>query len=229
MLFFHIEWKMIYNLSPSALNLMTECERCFWLHYHGKKRPVGVFPSLPSGMDSILKKHFDKFMEKGKLPPEIRETECKGCKLFDDKELLDVWRNNRKGLETSDGKGNILKGAVDNILVKGKKLIVLDFKTRGFPCKDDTHKHYQNQLDLYNLLLQKNGYETEKFAFLLFYYPNRVLETGEVVFDTKLIKMPVSIKNAENLWKKALKILNGKCPKRHEEKICAWCELLAEE
>lgn len=221
---------MIYKLSPSSINLMEECPRCFWMHYHGKKRPAGIFPSLPSGMDAILKTHFDKFMEKGKLPPEIKkEGECQGCKLFNNKQLLDVWRNARKGLETKDREGNVFKGAVDNILVKGNKLIVLDFKTRGFPCKEDTHKHYQNQLDLYNLLLQKNGYKTEGFAFLLFYHPKEVLETGEVVFDTKLIKMPVSIKNANNLWKKALKILNGKCPKKHEEKICPWCEILKEE
>lgn len=180
-------------------------------------------------MDAILKKHFDKFRDKGTLPPEIRESECKGCRLFDDKMLLDVWRNNRKGIEITDGKGNILKGAVDNILVKRKKLIVLDFKTRGFPCKDDTHKHYQLQLDTYNLLLQKNGYATEDFSFLLFYYPKEVLETGEVIFDTKLIKMKVNVKNAEKVWKDALKLLNGKCPKKHEEKVCPWCELLKEE
>jgi len=221
---------MTYKLSPTSINLMIECPRCFWLHHNKeKKRPEGMFSSLPNGMDAILKKHFDKFRDKGELPPEIKESECKGCKLFDDKKLLDAWRNNFKGISWTDEKGNILKGAIDNLLTRKNKLIVLDFKTRGFPCKDDTHKHYQNQLDLYNFLFQKNGYATEDFAFLLFYIPNKVLETGEVVFDTKLIKMKVDIKNAENLWKRALKILNGKCPKKHEEKICPWCELLGEE
>jgi len=209
---------------------MEECPRCFWLHYHGKRRPETIFPSLPSGMDAILKRHFDKFMEKNELPPEIKEEgECKGCELFDDRELLETWRNARKGLVYQDEQGNILRGAVDNILVKNGKLIILDYKTRGFPCKEDTHKKYQNQLDIYNLLLQKNGYETEDFAFLLFYYPHEVLDTGEVIFDTKLIKMPVSIEHAEEIWNRALKLLNSKCPEKHEEKICPWCQLLNEE
>jgi len=83
---------MAFKLSPSTLNLMHECPRCFWLSTHKVwTRPAGIFPSLPSGMDGILKKHFDKFMEKGKLPPELCDnSECKNLKLFDDKELLDL-------------------------------------------------------------------------------------------------------------------------------------------
>ena len=212
----------IFKLSPSSLNLMQECPRCFWLDKNNIwKRPVGIFPSLPSGMDRILKIHFDKFRDKGLLPPEICEdTNCIGMKLFDDKELLKTWQNNRKGISCTDEDGNILSGAVDNILQKGKKLIVLDYKTRGYGLKEDTHEHYQLQLDVYNFLLRKNGYETEDFAFLLFYIPKEVAETGEVIFDTTLKKMSINIKNAENMWKKALIILNSECP----EKGCEWCE-----
>jgi len=70
--------KMEFRLSPSALNLMKECPRCFWLAQHKVwKRPAGIFPSLPSGMDKILKIHFDKFRDKGQLPPELCENgEC---------------------------------------------------------------------------------------------------------------------------------------------------------
>ena len=212
----------IFKLSPSSLNLMQECPRCFWLDKNNIwKRPVGIFPSLPSGMDRILKIHFDKFRDKGLLPPEICEdTNCIGMKLFDDKELLKTWQNNRKGISCTDEDGNILSGAVDNILQKGNKLIVLDYKTRGYGLKEDTHEHYQLQLDVYNFLLRKNGYETEDFAFLLFYIPKEVAETGEVIFDTTLKKMSINIKNAENMWKKALIILNSECP----EKGCEWCE-----
>ena len=69
---------MGYRLSPSALNLFKECPRCFWLTHHKVwKRPSGIFPSLPSGMDRILKVHFDKFRDGGRLPPEICESgEC---------------------------------------------------------------------------------------------------------------------------------------------------------
>ncbi|MFH1840280.1 MAG: PD-(D/E)XK nuclease family protein [Nanoarchaeota archaeon] len=215
---------MNFKLSPSALNLMLECPRCFWLTQHKVwKRPAGIFPSLPSGMDRVLKEHFDRFMEKGELPPELCENDyCQDLKLFDDKSLLDVWRSNFKGISFTDEKGNILHGAVDNILMKEKKLIVLDYKTRGYPLKEDTHKHYQLQMDIYNFLLRKNSYKTEDYTFLLFYYPNKVTETGEVVFDTKLIKMETSAENGEKVWNDALKLLNKGCP----QDGCGWCELI---
>ncbi|MBU2104647.1 MAG: PD-(D/E)XK nuclease family protein [Nanoarchaeota archaeon] len=212
---------MQFKLSPSSLALMKECPRCFWLTQHKVwKRPAGIFPSLPSGMDKILKTHFNTFMEKGQLPPELCENhECANMKLFDDPELLAIWRSNFKGIQWKDKKGNILRGAVDNILMKGKKLIVLDYKTRGYALKEDTAEHYQDQLDIYNFLLRKAGYDTEDYAFLLFYVPKEVLATGEVIFDTELVKMKINIKNAEDIFNKAITLLNNKCP---GEK-CEWC------
>ena len=210
-----------FKLSPSAINLMKECPRCFWLHQHKIwKRPAGIFPSLPSGMDRILKIHFDKFRGKGELPPELCDhNHCQDMKLFEDEELLKIWQNNWKGVSWTDEKGNELHGAVDNILVKGKKLIVLDYKTRGYPLKEDTAEHYRLQQNIYNFLLRKNNYETEDYFFLLFYVPKEVTKTGEVIFDTELVKMDVDVEMAGEAWKKALKLLNGDCPKDG----CDWC------
>lgn len=213
---------MTYKLSPSSLNLMKECPRCFWLAQHKVwNRPQGIFPSLPSGMDKVLKEHFNKFMERGELPPELRNNgHTDKMKLFDDHELLAIWRSNFKGIQWEDKDGNILKGAVDNILMKGKKLIVLDYKTRGYALKEDTAEHYLNQLDIYNFLLRKLGYDTEDYAFLLFYMPKEVLENGDIVFVKELVKMKVDVKNAGNIFENAIKLLNNDCPKE----ICKWCE-----
>jgi hypothetical protein len=214
---------MTYKFSPSILSLLKECPRCFWLAFNKDiKRPTGIFPSLPSGMDKILKEHFDFFMEKGELPPEFKDCND-DCKLFDDKELLKAWRSNFKGIQWTDKEGNLFKGAIDNLLVKGKKFVVLDYKTRGFPLKDDTADHYQDQLDIYNLLFRKNGYETEDYAYLLFYHPNKVNGNGDVVFNTYLIKMKINIKNAESIFKKALDILSKEMPAPSEEcEFCKW-------
>lgn len=220
--------KPSYKISPSSINLMLECPKCFWLQLVKKeKRPETPFPSLPSGMDKVLKEHFDRFMEKGELPPELKEEECAndGCKLFNDKEKLKIWRSNLKGIEFLDKKSNILlRGAIDNILIKGKKLIVLDYKTRGFPLKNDTHKHYVIQMDIYNFLLRKNGYETENYTYLLFYYPNRVTETGEVIFDTALIKIKTDPMRGEKVFKESIKILQMKEPP-NASKECGFCKL----
>lgn len=213
---------MSYRLSPSSLNLMNECPHCFWLEKHKVwKRPDGIFPSLPSGMDKILKEHFNKFRDKERLPPELcKNGECEGMTLFDDKEKLKVWQSNFKGVSWTDKKGNELHGAIDNLLVKGKKLIVLDYKTRGYALKEDTAEHYRLQQNVYNFLLRKNGYETEDYFFLLFYVPKEVMPTGEVIFDTELVKMKVDVKMAEKKWKEALELLDGECP----TKCCEWCD-----
>jgi len=213
---------MPYKFSPSSLSLLKECPRCFWLHFNkGIKRPDSIFPSLPSGMDRILKIHFDSFRDKGMLPPEL--AKLKGnYKLFDNAELLAVWRNNFKGIEYVDKDGNVFRGAVDNILQKGKKLVVLDYKTRGFPVKDDTAAHYQDQMNIYNFLLRKNKHKTENYAYLLFYHPNKVDSDGDVLFNTDLVKMKVNVKDAEKLFKKALKVLSEEIPEAGEE--CGFCE-----
>lgn len=215
---------MPFRISPSSLNLMKDCPRCFWLEKHKVwKRPPSIFPSLPSGMDRILKKHFDRFMERGELPPELCENNhCEGMKLFTDKELLKTWQNNLRGISWKDQEGNEFRGAVDNILTKGDKLIVLDYKTRGYPLKESTAEHYRLQQNVYNFLLKKNGYKIEDFFFLLFYIPKEVMETGEVVFDTELVKMDVDVKMAEDALQDAIILLKGECP----EKGCDWCKRL---
>ena len=211
-----------FKLSPSALNLFHDCPRCFWLEKHGVwKRPASIFPSLPSGMDRILKTHFNKFMKQGKMPPELCEKqECALMNLYDDEEKLKLWQNNFKGISWTDKDGNELHGAIDNLLVKGGKFIVLDYKTRGYAVKEDTAEHYRLQQNVYNFLFRKNGYETEDYFFLLFYVPKEVMPTGEVIFDTNLVKMKVDIEMAEKFWKEALELLKGDCPK----KTCEWCD-----
>lgn len=86
--------------------------------------------------------------------------------------------------------------------------------------KKDTYLHYEHQLDVYAFLLQKNGYQIEDYGFLLFYVPSKVLETGEVIFDTELVKMKTDTQRAESLFKEALECLKNNCP----EKRCEWCE-----
>ncbi len=200
------------KFSPSSLSLLKDCPRCFWLCFNkGIKRPSGIFPSLPSGMDKVLKQHFDSFVGTGKLPPELAELEGE-VKLFEETALLEEWRNNFKGLKWTDAEGNVLRGAVDNILQKGEKLIVLDYKTRGYPLKEDTAQYSQDQLDIYNFLLRKNGYETEDYAYLLFYHPDKVNGNGDVVFNTDLVKMNVTASNAEKILEKALEVLEGEMP-----------------
>lgn len=211
---------MPYTLSPSTLSLYRDCPRCFWRQFNdGIKRPNGIFPSLPSGMDRVLKVHFDSFMKKSELPPELHVLSH--MQLFDNEEQLSTWRNYRKGIRWTDQRGNVICGAIDNLLIHKGKLVVLDYKTRGYPLKDDTHEYYQDQLNVYTFLLKENGYDTENYAYLLFYHPNKVLPTGEILFHNDLKKIEVSIKDAKKLINDAIKLLESECP---EADKCEWCK-----
>ncbi len=212
---------MPFLLSPTTLNLYKECPRCFWLHFHGCKRPDAPFPSLPNGMDRILKEHFDGFRDRGILPPELRALE--GIKLFENESLLKSWRNNLQGIRWKHPDGHTILGAVDNILQSGNKLIVLDYKTRGYPPRETTADYYQDQMDAYNFLLRKNGYETEDFAFLLFYHPDKVTGDGTISFHADLHKMRVFPENTAGRIAEALTVLSGDIPEINPDcEFCMW-------
>jgi hypothetical protein len=62
--------KKIKWLSHSAFEELHRCPRCFWLSYkEGIKLPEGIQSRLANRFDIILKKYFDSYRVKGKLPP----------------------------------------------------------------------------------------------------------------------------------------------------------------
>jgi hypothetical protein len=185
------------KLSPSALSLFSECPRCFWMNHNAQiKRPQQIFPSLPGGIDRVLKEYFDAHItqlgangEHGQLPRELIELQNEGYTLFTDMQKLDIWRNNFRGISYTDTNGNTLMGAVDTILKLGELLVVLDFKTKGSEPNELSHTYYVTQLSIYNWLLAQNGYDVSDHGFLLFYYPTQIPSANLVHFGSKLVKV----------------------------------------
>ncbi|MGB9635183.1 MAG: PD-(D/E)XK nuclease family protein [Candidatus Micrarchaeia archaeon] len=219
---------MPWKLSPSSLALYNECPRCFWLHLVKKvKRPTPIFPSLPSGIDALLKRYFDSYAIRNSLPPELNPLKDK-YSLFSDIETLRSWRAPNGGLSWTDADGNVLRGAVDNILVRkdDDRLVVLDYKTMGFERENTYEKmaqYYQDQISIYTFLLQKQGYKTENYAYLLFYSPHSVQSDGKIVFKTYIVKCNVVPEDGLKLFKSAIKILNGAMPDSSEDcEFCRW-------
>ncbi|MFA5133406.1 MAG: PD-(D/E)XK nuclease family protein [Patescibacteria group bacterium] len=215
------------RLSPtSGLNLYNECPRCFWMQYNkGVHRPRGIFPSLPGGMDEVIKKYFDKFRGSKKgLPPEL-VGKVDG-KLMPDLKLMNEWRNWRTGMEYHDKKNNaVLFGALDDCLLEGNTYIPLDYKTRGYPpgTVEESQRYYGTQLDSYALLLWANGYKVAPYAYLVYYYPQEVSENGVVKFNVEPKKLEVSPKRVKGLFEEALRCLAGPMPPHHTECIyCCW-------
>jgi ATP-dependent exoDNAse (exonuclease V) beta subunit len=63
--------------------------------------------------------------------------------VFGYRGIIEILRSNIKGIQWAEKKGYLFRGGVDNFLVKGMKLVFLDYKTAGYPHKEDTHEHYQ--------------------------------------------------------------------------------------
>jgi hypothetical protein len=215
------------RLSPSAINVFLECPKCFWMDkVQNIKRPRGIFPSLPSGMDREIKIHFDKFRMLGTLPQELSGPDFVGVRLFDDQELLEKWRSWRTGLVFRDEDGSELSGALDDLLVLKDQFIPFDYKTKGSPTtEEDAIKYYSNQMDCYALLLDANKLKTTGFAFLLYYSPKGITENGAVTFQVQPIKIKTDPSRALATVRKAVALLKGPCPKSSARcEYCLWLE-----
>jgi len=221
--------KKSIKLSPSTLNLFLNCPRCFWLDkVKGIKRPRGIFPSLPSGMDREIKNHFDTFRNRKRLPPELSSSDFDGIRLYDNQAQLEKWRNWRTGLEYVDENGHVLGGALDDLLVKDDCYIPFDYKTKGSPTTtEDAVKYYQNQLDCYTLMLDVNGFKPAGFGFLLYYSPKAVSENGSVAFQTQPIKIETSSERAKTTVARAVNLIKGPLPAVNPScEYCAWISKL---
>ncbi|MFH1047365.1 MAG: PD-(D/E)XK nuclease family protein [Patescibacteria group bacterium] len=172
---------MNIRLSPTSLRLFENCPRCFWQLFKTKKhRPKDIFPSLPNGMDRVIKEYFDRYRAKGVLPPEL-VGKMPGV-LVPDLRLIKKWRHWQHGLTYEDQvKQATLSGALDDCLVDNGLYLPLDYKTRGYPPKTgDSELYYGLQLNCYAMLLQANGYPPADNGFLVYYYPTQVRENGVV-------------------------------------------------
>lgn len=209
------------RLSPSTLNLFKDCPRCFWLDKNKKiKRPRGIFPSLPGGMDRVIKVSFDAY----------RPGEAPGIEgaLLVGQEKIDPWRNWRSGLSCEvKGTKHTIGGALDDCLFlrAEQKYAPLDYKTRGSSVEDfaDYAKKYsQLQMDVYSLMLEENGYPSAGKAYLAFYYPEEANIVNNVFrFKASIVSIPTSIDNALEAIKQALQCLDGSMPEANPK--CEYC------
>lgn len=179
----------------------------------------------------MIKVYFDKYRAQDKLPPEI-EGKVEG-ELMRDQRLLERWRNWREGLIFHDTDA-ILSGALDDCLVErsesGDKYMPLDYKTRGWAKKEDSHEYYQYQLDAYTFLLEKNGFPTKKRAGIVFYHPIEVVGDGLVKFEIEPMMIKTDIERAYKVFREAVELLKRSTPpaKHSDCQFCGYGEHLHE-
>lgn len=159
------------SLSASKLGILRDCPLCFWYQCkHKVDKPRGIFPSLPRGMDRVLKVSMDA--HRGQLPWYL-EGQVPGV-LFDDLGKMEKMRNWKSGLttvvQTPYGAVSVI-GALDDMLQGCPGYSPLDGKTKGDEPKTDGSEYYQTQIDIYGLLMQDNGYALSGFGYLAYLYP----------------------------------------------------------
>lgn len=201
------------KLSPNSLNMFLECPRCFWLHFNkGIKRPSGIFPSLPGGMDGILKVYFDEYRGTDKLPP-IIEGRLEG-------KLLNPLP---KSLFYKDDESQaVLWGKLDDALdLGGGKYAPLDHKTRGYPPKEEILPAYQLQMDVYDLLMEENQLPTKHLAYLVYYYPTPGQLHNNFPFEVVIKPVNTDPQRARKVFEDAVKLLRSKMPT--SSKTCGYC------
>jgi hypothetical protein len=163
------------KLSSSNLNLLKVCPRCFWLSMVKKlKRPSGPMSSIPIKMDSIIKNYFNKYSEKGELPP-----------IIQGKIVGRLAVEMPKTLKYEEENGIILWGRPDEYFeLEDKNIVAFDHKTKS-KAPEDIHSSYQLQLNVYSYLLKVMGYKTTNKAYLAFYYPDDCeLHNGMCIHST---------------------------------------------
>lgn len=220
---------MLPTLSASRLTLFIECRRCFWLeHRAGIAKPKTPFPTLPSGIDLVLKRRYDQYRAAGTLPSEL-DGHVSG-RLFDNVPLLTAWRDWRRGLRVRPSWARTeITGALDDCLIDPEgRLCPLDYKTRGSAPKANTSSYYQHQLDLYALLLREAGYPTGAEGVLVYYYPTAATDHGAISFATTVHHRPTDPDAARAHVEQATAILTGPMPDASPScGFCAWAGQLA--
>jgi hypothetical protein len=175
------------------------------MHINRKvERPRGPFPSLPSGIDRVLKRYFDTYRRQGRLPPLI------------DGRLPGTLATSALTLGFTDDSTNArLWGKLDDcVTLPDDRLAPLDHKTRASAPESVSYseKYYQFQMDVYTLLLERNGHRTSRTAYLVYYFPLEGELHRGFPFDVVVHHIPTDPDRAYAVFSAACRCLAAPCP-----------------
>lgn len=193
------------RFSPSQLNLVNECPRCFWYaHVGGIPRPRGIFPGIMGAIDRLIQAETSKYAGKGK-PKWLLPWTSEG-----------VIRGGTKRLSMKRREYSIT-GIYDELVVMDNgSVVIVDYKTAAKPHSEaDTKKYYELQLDMYALLCEANGLKPAETAYIIYTTPDllgRYLQDFnkdhiiDFHFRVTHVPIPVSASRARGTVTRALEI-----------------------
>lgn len=192
-------------LSPTTLNMLSECPRCLYDKLVYKvKQPSGPFPSLPGGVDTAMKNYYNRY--RGALPPILKALipqvpELEEFVLHADQRWITSMQQWNGGLVYNlkiDEQSYKISGAIDDLLVRQSDgaLAILDGKSKAKkPEPGEGAKYYLRQMQCYDLIFSQSGFPTSKLAFLHYVTPisfdtgDLAVPSATMVFDNTVQKL----------------------------------------
>lgn len=183
-----------WRLSRSKIDLFVECPRCFYIDNKlGTKRPGGFPFNLNSAVDALLKKEFDIHRAGETIHPLMEKYGIKAVP-FQHKEI-DKWRENFEGVDFYHEPTDMtISGAIDDVWVNDNgELHVVDYKATSKDEKvsldADWQKSYKRQMEVYQWLLRKNGFEVSDKGYFVYVNGRTDVEAfdGKLEFDVDIL------------------------------------------
>ena len=223
------------KLSRSTVEKFLSCPRCCFLEKNHKIKPPSLPFTLNIAVDNLCKNEFDHFREIQKPHPLFIEHNIEAVP-FKHKDL-DTWRSNFKGIRYQSTKHNYdFGGAVDDVWQKSNgELIIADVKAtsrNNFDWNETFHKYdyakaYKRQLEMYQWLFKKNGFQVADEAYLVYFNgkKNERFFNNELKFDSYVIRLDCSTDWVEKTIIKTVNLLRSiDFPK--PSNTCEYCNYL---
>lgn len=217
-------------LSPTAIEGLARCPRCFWLQYkRGIRQPEGIVSRLANRFDVVIKKYFDLYREGGELPPMIAgKVEGKLQNPFQEAYFFHHDNPNEVGA----GRYGYY-GKLDECLVRTDGTHTpVDHKTSSSdPREKETLPAYQNQLNSYAFLLEHNRKKTSGFGHLIYFFPDHGEKLHEgFKFIIHVATLTTNPQAAKEKFLEAVIVLEGPVPRPSKDcPFCNWYDRLDEE
>ena len=211
------------KISRSAVEKHLNCKRCYYLGYKHSIFPKSLPFTLNIAVDNLCKNEFDSYRAKAEPHPLFIEHGIDAVPFAHEK--MDEWRNNKKGIRYIDSEhGYNFGGAVDDVWQKPDgQLIVVDVKATAknvFNWQDtyakwEYAKGYQRQIEMYQWLFRKNGFDVAKEGYLVYYNGrrNEPMFNQKIDFDLHLIKLDCDDSWVEQAILDTLATYEGEMPK----------------
>ena len=211
------------DLSRTAWDSFIRCKRCFYMERKLKIRSIGM-PGYPinSRVDALLKEEFDIYREKQEPHPIFKKHNLNFVPFKMDKEKLNDFRNNRKGVRAKSTKTNFtIYGAIDDLWLNkdNDEVVVVDYKATSnkygvdyVNSKMAYHKAYLRQLDFYAYLLKLNKFKVFKTGYWFVcnaQYKNQKTFSGNLNFKIDLLSYNVRTNYIEDTLVGLEKCYNG--------------------